>query len=157
MASKKWEIILSKITLYDLYQKYLSCTTDTQFNAILFDLTHQDVLSYTIAREFPFFEKDILEILSWNNLINSFGLTNDSKLQIRFSGIRNLQLSELLRNNGYDADDNGSVTKKTDILIIPYEGYSSNKTSKVSENCRIIPIDKFISNLDEILGESITR
>ena len=122
-----------------------------------FDLTHQDVLSYTIAREFPFFEKDILEILSWSNLINSFGLEECSKLQIRFTGCRNLQLSELLRNNGYDADDNGSVTKKTDILIIPYEGFSSTKTSKVSETCRIIPIDKFISNLDEILGESITR
>ena len=157
LASKKWELVLSKITLYDLYQRYISCTSDSQFSAMIYELTHQEVISYTIAREFPFFEKDILEILSWKNLINSFGCESYSKLQIRFTGCRNPQLSQLLCNNGYDADDNGSVTKKTDILIIPYEGFSSTKTSKVSENCRLIPIDKFLNNLDEILGESITR
>ena len=157
LASKKWEIVLSKITLNDLYQKYLSCNTDSQFTAFIYELTHQDVLSYTIAREFPFFEKDILEILSWGNLVNTFGQVGPSKLQIRFTGCRNKQLSELLCNSGYDADDNGSVTKKTDILIVPYQGFSSTKTSKVSENCKIIPIDQFINNLDEILGEVIPR
>ena len=145
-----------ELAIHDLYQKYLNCVSDSQFNALLYDLTHQEVLSYTIAREFPFFEKDILEILSWN-IINSFGHEDCSKLQIRFTGCRNKQLSELLCNNGYDADENASVTKKTDILIVPYTGFTSNKTNKVSENCRIIPIDQFMSNLDEILNESITR
>lgn len=157
LASKKWEIVLSKITLHDLYQKYTSCTADSQLSAFIYDLTHQEALSYTIAREFPFFEKDILEILSWGGLINTFGNENCYKLQIRFTGCRNRQLSELLCNNGYDADDSQSVTKKTDILIVPYAGFTSTKTSKVREDCKIIPIDQFISNLDEILGETITR
>jgi len=157
LASKKWEVVLSKITLSDLYQKYLNCTSDSQFSAFIYELTHQETLSYTIAREFPFFEKDILEILSWGNLINTYGNQQCSKLQIRFTGCRNQQLSELLCNNGYDADDNGSVTKKTDILIVPYTGFISNKVSKVSEQCRIIPIDEFINNLDDILGEHISR
>ena len=64
---------------------------------------------------------------------------------------------EELLGGTWDADENASVTKKTDILIVPYTGFTSNKTNKVSENCRIIPIDQFMSNLDEILNESITR
>ena len=51
---------------------------------------------------------------------NKLGVSNDDKIQIRFTGIRNLQLSELLINKGYDADPNGAVTKRTNILIIPY-------------------------------------
>ena len=157
LASKKWEIVLSKITLKDLYQKYISCTSDSQLSTFIYELTHQEAIAYTIAREFPFFEKDILEILSWGNLINTFGNEKQYKLQIRFTGCRSSQLSELLCNNGYDADDNGTVTKKTDILIVPYSGFSSNKTSKVREDCKIIPIDQFVNNLDEILNETITR
>ena len=155
LASKKWELVLNKITLSDLYQKYIGCTSDSQFGNIIYELTHQEILSYTIAREFPFFEKDIIEILSWGNILNSFGSEECSKLQIRFTGCRNSQLSELLCNNGYDADDNGSVTKKTDILIVPYAGFKSNKVSKASESCRIIPIDQFMNDMNNILGETI--
>ena len=67
--------------------------------------------------------------------------------------IRNKQLSELLCNAGYDADDSSSVTKKTDILLVPYEGFSSSKVNKVSESCKVIPIDQFISNMDQFLDD----
>ena len=77
-----------------------------------------------------------------------------AKKQIRFSGVRNLQLMELLNTRGYDADE-GSVTKKTDILLIPYEGFSSGKVAKAmkQDNTLVVPINDFIENTEKYLGE----
>lgn len=157
IAHKKWQNILRQITLNDLYNLYLSCKTEDEFRCKLISIIPNigEVTSYTIAKEFPFFEKDIIEILKWGNLVNSFGASTDYKAQIRFTGIRNKQLSELLCNAGYDADDSSSAGKKTDILLVPYEGFSSNKINKVGENCKIIPIDEFITNMDKYIGEKL--
>ena len=86
-------------------------------------------------------------------IIDSKG-NNTSKKQIRFSGVRNLQLMELLNTRGYDADE-GSVTKKTDILLIPYEGFSSNKVTKAKnqDNTIVVPITEFMENTEKYLGE----
>ena len=105
----------------------------------------------TIYDEYYLFLDDIEYILANFNIINSKDLAN--RKQIRFSGCRNKQLEEQLNSIGYDANGNGSVTKSTDILIIPYFGYTSSKTSKVSENTLIIPIDEFIKNQDHYLSQ----
>ena len=78
----------------------------------------------------------------------------EEKIEIRFSGIRNKQLSEQLNTAGYDADDSGSVTKNTKILLIPYEGFNSSKVSKAMKNpgTLIIPIQDFIDKMDEYLS-----
>lgn len=157
IASKKWHNILQYITIGNLFDLYSRSNTEEDFRQSLLSIVPNlgEVTSYTIAKEFPFFEKDIIEILKWN-IIDSFGNFNDGKLQIRFTGVRNKQLSELLINAGYDADDSSSVTKKTDILIIPYEGFASSKTRKTSDKCIIVPIDEFINNMDKYIGEKIT-
>lgn len=158
MAHKKWKAILSYLTLEEMYNLYLSSKYEEEFRQKLISIVPNigEITSYTIAKEFPFFEKDIFCILSWNNLINSKGIiTNYTKAQIRFTGIRNKQLSELLCNAGYDADDSSSVSKKTDILLVPYEGFSSSKVKKVNSNCKIIPIDEFINNMEIYIGEKL--
>ena len=83
------------------------------------------------------------------NIVSSVGA--DKKVCIRYSGIRNKQLMEQLISMGYDAKDS-SVTKSTDILLVPYEGFTSSKTSKAGENTMIIPVDYFIENMDNILA-----
>ena len=157
IAHKKWKAILNFISLKDLYNLYLSCKVEEEFRQKLLSVIPNlgEITSYTIAKEFPFFEKDIISILSWSNLIDSFGTATDYKAQIRFTGIRNKQLSELLCNAGYDADDSSSVSKKTDILLVPYEGFSSTKVQKVGPSCRVIPIDEFINNMDKYIGEKL--
>lgn len=156
IAHKKWQSILQYITIGNIFDLYQRSRSEEEFRqALILRIPNLgEVTSYTIAKEFPFFEKDIIEILKWN-IIDSFGNSNEGKLQIRFTGIRNKQLSELLINAGYDADDSSSVTKKTDILIVPYEGFSSNKTKKISDKCIIVPIDEFINNMDKYIGEKL--
>lgn len=155
IAHKKWESILQQITIVDLYNLHLSSKSENEFREKILTVIPQigDITSWTIVREFPFFEKDIVEIINKFNIINSLGNSKEGLLQIRFTGIRNKQLSELLCNAGYDADDSSSVTKKTDILLVPYEGFSSSKVNKVSESCKVIPIDQFISNMDQFLDD----
>ena len=49
--------------------------------------------------------------------------------KIRFSGVRDKDLEQRLTTKGHDCSD-GSVTKDTDFLIIPFVGFSSGKVSK---------------------------
>ena len=49
---------------------------------------------------------------------------------------------------GFDASDTAGVTKSTDILIVPYDGFSSSKTSKVGPNTIVVPINEFKNNID---------
>lgn len=156
MAHKKWQSILQKISLNQIYETYKESKSDFEFRDKLLYLVPNigDVTSNVIASELPYFEKDIIEIINNFNVISSYGQSNENTLQIRFTGCRNKQLSELLCNRGFDADDSSSVTKKTDILIIPYDGFRSNKTSKVSDKCLVVPIDQFQSNMEYYLTKA---
>ena len=158
IAHKKWQSILQQITVKDLIYLFTKFPVYEEIYPKLLSIIPNigEKTLDTILKEFRFFTQDIEEILSWNNLIDSYGTIKGNKLQIRFTGIRNKQLSELLCNAGYDADDSSSVSKKTDILLVPYQGFNSSKVNKVSENCKIIPIDNFISNMKLYLGEDLS-
>lgn len=104
----------------------------------------------TILTELPFFIDDLKEMVSmYRNILPSKGTIK--KVQVRCTGFRDKELFTALRSIGYDADDNASVTKSTDILLIPYEGFSSSKTSKVGENCKIIPVKEFSKDVSKYL------
>ena len=69
-------------------------------------------------------------------------------IKVRFTGIRNSELVDYLNANGYDAGE-GSVTKDTDILIIPSEGYNtgSKYNKAVQYGVTIKPIQEFMDEL----------
>lgn len=163
IAHKKWKSILEQIKLMDIYKIYyqlkdaykdFDITDAFRYRLIEAIPNIGEVTASVIAKEFPFFELDIKELLEIG-VIDSYGTSSDSKLQIRFTGCRNLQLSELLGNLGYDADPNGSVSSKTDILIIPFDGYTSNKTRKISDRCLKVTLQEFQNNMDNILNQSL--
>lgn len=155
IARKKWKSILDKITIKDLYDLYSSSRSDSEFQSKIYQVIPNigEITCRTIVNEFSFFEKDILFIINNFHYLNSFGSVDENALQIRFTGIRNKQLSELLCNAGYDADDSSSVTKKTDILLVPYNGFNSSKVNKVSENCKIVPIDQFLKSPKDFIND----
>jgi hypothetical protein len=160
IAHKKWQAILRYTTVQELYDMYRTSSSMEEFH---FKLNSKipnlgEVTSHTIVKEFPFFEKDIIFIagLEIAGFVSKSSLANyDFKAQIRFTGIRNKQLSELLCNAGYDADDSSSVTKKTNILIVPFEGFSSSKVQKAPKECIIVPIDEFKNNMEKYIGEKL--
>lgn len=156
IAHKKWQSILQYISVKDLETMYaLTCNHNSEhFYRLVSNIFNiGTVTARTIADEWEFFEPDIVFILNNIKLIDSINSTNDIKGQIRFSGIRNKQLEEQLITAGYDAGDS-SVTKNTDILLIPYIGFTSGKVTKAQSNpnTKIIPIDDFIQNSEQYIG-----
>lgn len=156
IAQKKWKALLEQIPLFDIRDKFcygFITSEDDYYQFLLNNVPNiGEATAKVIAHELPFFINDISKILELEP-ISSYGKHTDAKLQIRFTGCRNLQLSEQLNNLGYDADPNGSVSKKTDILIIPYDGFSSNKTNKISDSCKKIVLGDFIADMDNILKQ----
>lgn len=150
---KKWQAILKHITIKKLEEVYL--IDKEAFLPYLMNYIPEigPITAQTIAKEWGFFKNDIQFINGNVHIIDSYGSKNSELGQIRFSGFRNLQLAEQLNTAGYDAGDS-SVTKKTDILLIPYEGFESSKVAKArnNPNTKIIPVQEFIENSEQIIG-----
>ena len=153
IAEKKWKDILTHISIDEMIMCYRSGSLEASLIQSVPNLSGSITLQ-TIVSQFDFFLPDIEEFAKIPYQVSK-GLDLSKKKQIRYTGIsRNKQLIEQLNTAGYDADDS-SVTKKTDILLIPYEGFESSKTKKVSDTCIIVPIDEFINNMSKYLGEQI--
>ena len=155
IAHKKWKSIFEKVSIKELYHLWEISDSQETFNQYLSQYLPDGITKDIIVEEFPIYAEDINFAIQNNLLINSKD-SGASKKQIRFSGVRNLQLMELLNTRGYDADE-GSVTKKTDILLIPYEGFSSNKVNKAlsQDNTIVVPINEFMDHIENYLGEKL--
>ena len=82
------------------------------------------------------------------NVMISKGIRSGKK--IRFTGFRNAELVEKLMAMGHDASE-GGITKTTDILLVPYPGYTSTKTSSVTENTLIVDVVSFSLDMNKYL------
>lgn len=148
IAQEKWKLILSKFSLLWLMVNYQNddfVPTLTAVKGI------GPSTAETIKNEMSFFIKDLTRIIEMENIITSYGNEDKSKV-IRFTGFRDKALMEKLNSMGCDAGE-GSVTKKTDILLVPCEGYTSTKTMKAEkDNIMIVPVEDFIANMDKYLN-----
>ena len=155
VAHKKWQNILQDLTLQDIYSMYLSSRSEEEFYNKLSAVKGVGTsTALVVAKEFAFFLKDIEFILNKMHLVHKEKLADDA-IVIRFSGIRKPQLCELLNTIGFDISD-GSVTKKTNILIVPYDGYTSGNVTKAMQyGVKIIPFDEFLRNSKELIGVEI--
>lgn len=151
LASKFWKLIFSRYTLREFYQKINNAEYFDSFKSDLLDIKGVGPKAVqTIFLELNLYKEDIEYILLHCNIIDSKYLV--SRKIIRFSGCRNKQLEEQLISMGYDADGNGSVTKTTDILVIPYDGYTSSKTKKIDpKHTIVVSMSDFTEFMDEYL------
>ena len=134
IARKKWQAILSSYTISELYGLCLDHSGNRLYTILLENV--QPAAAQVIANEFVFFVKDIEFILENMNIIDTKApkvYNPYADINIRFSGCRNLNLTQLLSSQGVDIDPDSTVTKKTDILLIPYIGYNSKKTAKAEK------------------------
>ena len=148
LAAKSWKVIFSKFSLSEFVE--LKEGKEDELLSILDSMSGIGPAAIaTIMKEYPYFKDDIHFILDNFNVVDSKFIKYGK--QIRFSGCRDGYLEDRLKALGHDADGSAGVTKKTDILLIPYDGYSSTKTTKAPESCMIITLGEFSQNLDKYL------
>ena len=90
-----------------------------------------DKTASTIIVERDLFKNDMMTIMDMHNIIKTFGSKKDNRTQVRFTGFRDPDLSAAFEEIGFDADMTKSITKTTAILLVPYEGFTSSKTTKI--------------------------
>ena len=147
LSARKWKLILSSVSINDL----INMSQEDAYNLICNIKGLGQSAAQTFIDEYPFYMEDIDYIINNMIIINSVNIAPLTGKQIRFTGCRDKALEDKLRMMGYDADGSGSVTKQTDILLIPYDGFTSTKTSKVSPDCIVVPISEFTENMKKYI------
>lgn len=147
VAEEKWKLILNKYSL----EEVMNMDINTLKSNLLSIKGIGPVTVDTITTEFEFFMEDLLTVMNMKNIIVSKGMAKSKS--IRFTGVRDSELETYLNSLGYDANGKAGVTKTTDILIIPNEGYSSPKTVKAIENNHtiIVSLSEFRNNINKYL------
>lgn len=151
LASKSWQLVFAKIPVTEFIQRMESKDEIAKITVDLLNIKGLGKVSVeTIMSEYLYFMPDIDYCMKNCNIVSTFGTVLNK--QIRATGFRNRGLFAQLRELGHDADDDGSVTKSTDILLVPFAGYNSgSKLTKISEKCQIVPVNDFIDNMDQYL------
>lgn len=146
LSSRKWKLILSTISIRDL----VKLSEEELYNTISNIKGLGEAAARVLLNELPFYAEDINYIINNMNIIDSTSIKIMGKI-IRFTGTRDYELEAQLKSMGHDADSKGTVTKDTDILIVPYSGFTSTKTNKVSNDCIVVSLDEFRSNINKYL------
>ena len=143
ISTKTWESILARYTISDIDMLILNGWNE--FNDTISTIKGIGPSTVeTIYREWEYFKEDIEYMMTHGTIVHYQPLTGK---KVRATGFRDKDFFAYLRSIGFNADDNGSLTKDTDILLIPYEGFTSSKTQKAQQyNTLIVPIDDFRSN-----------
>ena len=137
IAAEKWKKIMCNIKLDTLING-----SDEKIRGILGPIKGiGPVVVDCVIKERHLFMRDLVTISKLPNIQYTYGEIKQLPI-VRFTGVRDEKLEEVLRIHKFDADGNKSVTKQTDILIVPYQGFKSSKTSKVGPNCRIMTLDE---------------
>ena len=82
----------------------------------------------TILNERAVFTEDLITIIKMNNVVRTYNLV-DNRKKIVITGFRDDTLAEKMAPLGYFVTDT-SVTRDTNILLIPHAGFSSSKVEK---------------------------
>ena len=149
VSTRTWELVLSKIEF-------------EQFKGLYYNISHKDLKNIIkqikgigpatadiIVDEYSFFEKDIEYFERYGTLKYYEPIIGK---KIRASGFRDELLFASLRNLGLDADDNASVTKDTDILLVMDENSRSSKIDKANKyGVQIVSVKDFVENMDKYL------
>ena len=135
IAQKYWEIILRKVHLDSI----INFSDEDLYFTLQGIKGIGSNMANTIVKERKYLHEDIVTIRNLSNIKLSYNTVKEDKPEVRFTGIRDVDLVNAFNSIGYDADGKKGVTKKTAILIIPHEGFSSNKMKQVDLNkCMIL-------------------
>lgn len=149
LATNTWKLIFSYIRLEDFvcYMDLYNRFANTEIITILHGIKGiGEATINTILKEYEYFKADIFYIIKNIKYQDSKGV---KLTKVRFTGVRDKELVDYLNANGYDAGE-GSVTKDTDILIVPSDSY--NTGSKYNKAVQYGVTIKSIQQFKEELG-----
>lgn len=147
IAIETWKKILNQIPLMDI----VTLPDEDLFLKLVSLKGIGDKTANIIVTERHDLSDDINAIISLPKLMISFGESNTGTI-IRFTGCRpDPDLEMYLESKGCDARGNAGVTKATNVLVVPYEGFTSSKVSKVSPECVIVDMAEFKKNPDKFI------
>ena len=149
VSTRTWELVLAKIPL-DQFINGIEMKTNSIFVDTIRSIKGIGPTTCdTIIREYPYFSKDIKYMMKYAQIHKYEPITGK---KIRASGFRDELLFASLRNMGLDADDNASVTKDTDILLVMDENSRSSKIDKANKyGVQIVTVKDFVENMDKYL------
>ena len=147
IAIETWKKILNVIPLVDIIY-----SSDEHLDMALNSIKGiGKATTAIILHERQHLREDLNTILNDLPIISSFGLQQTGKV-IRFTGCRpDADLVAYLESKNCDARGDAGVTKATDILVVPYVGFSSSKTSKVREDAIIVDMAEFKADPDKFI------
>ena len=149
VAQKNWQTILNKISMDSI----LNLPGEELYYTLLCVKGIGAGIANTIVAEREALREDLVVISKLPNIISSYNRVEENKPQVRFTGIRDTQLEQVFNSIGFDADGKKGVTKKTVILIIPHEGFHSNKMNQIDPNvCMILTPEGAWRMLEEQYG-----
>lgn len=141
IAGETWRKILNVVNLEEII--YLE---DDQLRSVLSQIRGigPKTIDIIVFERYGLL-KDLQLIDSLTNVISSKGLKQGKT--IRYTGCRpDEQLTAYLTSLGCDARPDAGVTKTTDVLVVPYIGFSSSKMNKIGEQTIVVDIAEFKMN-----------
>lgn len=149
ISAKTWRLVLENIYLLDLFNIISGGNYQEAYSRLTSIKGIGNATANTIMNEFHDYIEDIDFIIRNFNILYSFE-TKARGPKIRFTGFRDRELVGILSNMGYDVDDNASVTKDTNVLLVPYDGYNSGtKYQKaIRYGVPVISVSRFRSSLN---------
>ena len=146
LGDQSWKIVLQNYTLPQL----LNIDPEDLRVALRLLKGLGPVSIETIITEKDWFIDDLNFIMAMPNVIITTGKEANGK-HIRFSGCRDQELMMKLQEMGHDATE-GSVTKETDILLVPALGFTSTKVNKLPPSAIVVPIGEFRAHMESYLN-----
>ena len=127
MGTEKWKVILKHLSIDEI----INLPYNDLFDILVNIPTIGPKMATVVCNDRQLYIDDLLIINNMKNLVQSKGSVDKPK--IAFTGMRDKDFIELLNNNGFDASDKNSVTKKTYCLITNDLNSTSEKMNKAKK------------------------
>lgn len=142
IAIETWKKVLAEVSLDDIIDgiEQIMYNRLVEINGI----GPNTAMSILTQREYLYDDLDYIRNMS--NVIRTNG-QNIIRKKIRFTGVRDKEMIDKLNQLGYDAGE-GSVTRDTFLLVIPYEGFNSKKVDNaIKYGIEVCVIDQLYERL----------
>lgn len=145
----KWETAFMNIPL----DKMLSMDYNEVYEKLVRVNGFSNITASKVITAIAINREEFEYIASMDNMLVS-NADPCKRISVRFTGCRDKELCAFLQSLGMDASADKGVTRQTDILIVPHEGFKSSKTKKLGKFGKVVTLNRMI---EWARGEGYTK